>query len=86
MRTIPASELAIHSDGSVFHLHLKPEQLADRVVLVGDPHGLQPSLPILSLRNVRFPAGSFIPSRANTRENVSRLYPMASVQIILISY
>ena len=37
MRTIPASELAIHSDGSVFHLHLKPEQLADRVVLVGDP-------------------------------------------------
>ena len=35
MRTIPASELAIHSDGSVFHLHLKPEQLADRVVLVG---------------------------------------------------
>ena len=67
MRTIPASELAIHSDGSVFHLHLKPEQLADRVVLVGDP-------------------GSFIPSRANTRENVSRLYPMASVQIILISY
>lgn len=25
------------ADGSVFHLHLKPEQLADRVVLVGDP-------------------------------------------------
>ena len=37
MRTIPASELVIHSDGCVFHLHLKPEQLADRVVLVGDP-------------------------------------------------
>ncbi|WP_165155140.1 nucleoside phosphorylase [Parabacteroides sp. ZJ-118] len=37
MRTIPASELAIHSDGSVFHLRLRPEQLADRVVLVGDP-------------------------------------------------
>lgn len=37
MRTIPASELAIHPDGSVFHLHVKPEQLADRVVLVGDP-------------------------------------------------
>lgn len=34
---IPPSELAIHTDGSVFHLHLKPEQLADRVVLVGDP-------------------------------------------------
>lgn len=37
MRIIPASELIINSDGSVFHLHLKPEQLAERVVLVGDP-------------------------------------------------
>ena len=37
MRIIPASELIINSDGSVFHLHLKPEQLADRIVLVGDP-------------------------------------------------
>lgn len=31
------SELIINADGSVFHLHLKPEQLADKVVLVGDP-------------------------------------------------
>lgn len=31
------SELIINDDGSVFHLHLKPEQLADKVVLVGDP-------------------------------------------------
>ena len=31
------SELIINSDGSVFHLHLRPEQLADRVILVGDP-------------------------------------------------
>ncbi len=37
MRTIPSSELIINADGSVFHLHLRPEQLADRVVLVGDP-------------------------------------------------
>ena len=36
-RTFPASELIINSDGSCFHLHLKPEFLADRVVLVGDP-------------------------------------------------
>ena len=33
---IPASELPINSDGSVFHLHLRPEQLADRIILVGD--------------------------------------------------
>jgi len=34
---IPESELIINSDGSVFHLHLKPEQLADNVIMVGDP-------------------------------------------------
>lgn len=31
------SELIINADGSVFHLHIKPEQLADKVILVGDP-------------------------------------------------
>ena len=31
------SELIINDDGSCFHLHLKPEQLADKVILVGDP-------------------------------------------------
>lgn len=31
------SELIINQDGSCFHLHLKPEQLADKVILVGDP-------------------------------------------------
>ena len=36
-KSFPASELIINSDGSCFHLHLRPEQLADRVVLVGDP-------------------------------------------------
>ena len=34
---ISPSELIINKDGSVFHLHLRPEQLADRVILVGDP-------------------------------------------------
>lgn len=33
----PPSELIINEDGSAFHLHITPEQLADRVVLVGDP-------------------------------------------------
>ncbi len=37
MKTIPESELIINADGTVFHLHLKPEQLADKVILVGDP-------------------------------------------------
>lgn len=36
-RFFPPSELIINADGSIFHLHVKPEQLADRVILVGDP-------------------------------------------------
>lgn len=36
-KIIPSSELIINDDGSVFHIHLKPEQLTDRVILVGDP-------------------------------------------------
>lgn len=31
------SELIINGDGSVFHLHLRPEQLARKIILVGDP-------------------------------------------------
>ena len=34
---IAESELIINGDGSVFHLHLRPEELADNVILVGDP-------------------------------------------------
>ena len=37
MKTFPESELIINSDGSCFHLHLRPEYLADKVILVGDP-------------------------------------------------
>ena len=37
MRIILSSELIINQDGSIFHLHLRPEQLADTVILVGDP-------------------------------------------------
>lgn len=37
MASIPSSELITHTDGSIFHLHLLPEDLADDVILVGDP-------------------------------------------------
>ena len=35
-RYFPASQLIINDDGSVFHLHLRPEFLADKIILVGD--------------------------------------------------
>jgi uridine phosphorylase len=37
MKQIAASELIINNDGSIFHLHLMPEQIADDIILVGDP-------------------------------------------------
>lgn len=37
MSRIGESELIINGDGSVFHLHIRPEELADTVILVGDP-------------------------------------------------
>lgn len=37
MGKIADSELIINGDGSVFHLHVRPEALADKVILVGDP-------------------------------------------------
>ena len=40
-----SSELIINEDGSVFHLHVKPEWLADKVILVGDRTGGTGCLP-----------------------------------------
>lgn len=37
MRVIESSELIINNDGSIFHLHILPQELADTVILVGDP-------------------------------------------------
>jgi uridine phosphorylase len=37
MKHFPPSELLINDDGSIFHLHLMPQQLADKIILVGDP-------------------------------------------------
>ncbi|MBN2667697.1 MAG: nucleoside phosphorylase [Bacteroidales bacterium] len=34
---IPASELLINPDGSIYHINLKPEDIADTILLVGDP-------------------------------------------------
>ena len=53
MRTIAPSELIINGDGSIFHLHLKPGQLADTVILVGDPRTGRAGRRILRLGGMR---------------------------------
>ena len=37
MQVLRESELILNKDGSVYHLNLKPEHIADTVILVGDP-------------------------------------------------
>ncbi|MCL1938691.1 MAG: nucleoside phosphorylase [Candidatus Azobacteroides sp.] len=37
MRVISADQLPVNEDGSIFHLHLRPDQLADKVIMMGDP-------------------------------------------------
>jgi uridine phosphorylase len=37
MRIIPNSEFIVNPDGSAFHLHIQPDQLADKIVMMGDP-------------------------------------------------
>lgn len=34
---IPSSELIINGDGSIFHLHLRPEDISDKLIICGDP-------------------------------------------------
>ena len=41
MSTLQESELIINSDGSIYHLHLKPEDIADTIIIVGDPQRVE---------------------------------------------
>ena len=52
---IAPSELPINEDGSVFHLHVKPNQLAHKIILVGDPGRVSTRL------NVTYKAENFTP-------------------------
>lgn len=45
---IPESELIINGDGSAFHIHIRPEQLAGNVILVGDPGRVEMFRPLIS--------------------------------------
>jgi len=75
MDRIEASELILNKDGSIFHLHLQPEQLARNVILVGDPG------------RVELIAGFFekIESRAANREFVSITGQYRGVRITALS-
>ena len=37
LKKLAASELVLNEDGSVYHLNLHPEEIAEKIILVGDP-------------------------------------------------
>ena len=57
---IPESELIINDDGSVFHIHLRPEDLADTVILVGDPGRVEMVAEYLDEIEVRHASREFV--------------------------
>ena len=57
---IPESELIINANGSVFHLHIKPEELADNVILVGDPGRVEMFAPLLDSVECRGASREFV--------------------------
>ena len=57
---IPESELIINGDGSVFHIHLKPEELADNVILVGDPGRVDMIAELLDEKEFRHASREFV--------------------------
>ena len=65
MEKIGASELIINSDGSVFHLHLKPEDLADTVILVGDPGRVELVSSFFDTVEVRKASREFVSATGN---------------------
>lgn len=69
MKHFPESEFIINADGSVFHLHLQPEQLRDKIILVGDPGRVDLVTSFSIHVNLKFRAESFTRLAVLTRVN-----------------
>ena len=68
----PPSELIINEDGSVFHLHVKPEYLADKVILVGDPGRVALVASHFDTKECEVESVNSVPLPELIRENASR--------------
>ena len=72
---IPESELIINGDGSVFHIHLKPEELADNVILVGDPGRVDMIAELLDEKEFRHASREFV--SVTGRKNGKRIIALS---------
>ena len=57
---IPESELIINGDGSAFHIHLRPEELADRIIVFGDPGRVDMAAEFLEDKEFRHESREFV--------------------------
>ncbi len=64
-RIIAPSELIVNGDGSIFHLHLLPEQLADTVILVGDPGRVEQVAALFDSREMKVQNREFVTITGN---------------------
>mgnify|MGYP000635883541 CR=1 FL=1 len=79
-----SSELIINEDGSVFHLHVKPEWLADKVILVGDPGRVALVASHFETKECEVESREFKTITGTYKGNVSLLFLPVSVVITLI--
>lgn len=79
-----SSELIINEDGSVFHLHVKPEWLADKVILVGDPGRVALVASHFENKECEVESREFKTITGTYKGNESPLFPLVSVAITLI--
>ena len=68
-RIIPESELIINPDGTVFHLHLRPDQLMDNIILVGDPSRVDMVASFFDQNSTTYHLANSTLSAAHTKEN-----------------
>lgn len=59
-KRIPESELIINDDGSVFHIHIRPDELSDNIVLVGDPGRVDMVAEFLNDKEARHQSREFV--------------------------
>lgn len=57
---IPESELIINGDGSAFHIHMRPEELADKVIVFGDPERVDMAAEFLEEKEFRHASREFV--------------------------
>lgn len=84
MKPIASSELIINSDGSVFHLHLRPEELAENVILVGDPGRVDMVSSFLTTKSLQSHQENSILLPETTGANVSQYSQQVLERTILI--